>query len=134
MYYCRLCRWVRRMFFGVNQGLKRRFPFRFRMEGYSPDELRQIFEKKVEDDKWHMKCNDTALWTFFKEHEEDFPFYGGDMETLLTSCKFCHSRRVAGHHPKFRRKLTRDDIEKGFARYMSNKKKKKETFNSMMYI
>ena len=113
-------------FFGANPGLKRRFPFRFRIDGYSPNELKQIFEKKVVDNKWKLQCNNDKLLKFFESNKESFPHFGGDMETLLVECKFCHSRRVAGKHPKKRRKLTDDDIEKGFKRFTSNKKKKKD--------
>jgi len=38
-------------------------------------------------------------------------------------CKFCHSRRVVGKHPKLRRKLLIEDINKGLKRYLNNRKK-----------
>ena len=37
-----------------------------------------------------------------------------------------HSRRVVGKHPKYRRKLTSDDINKGLNRFIENKKKEEE--------
>ena len=113
-------------FFGSNQGLKRRFPFKFKITGYEPNELKLIFEKKVKDSRWILKCDNDKLLRFFKDNKYKFPFYGGDMETLLIECKFCHSRRVVGQHPKERRKLTDDDIKKGFSRFLGNKKNNDE--------
>ena len=113
-----------RCFFAYNPGLKRRFPFRFVMEGYTPLELKEIFLKMVNDSNWELgkDANKEFLDDFFTKNKEKFTFYGGDMENLLTSCKFCHSHRVIGKHPKYRRILTKKDLDKGFKRLIDNKK------------
>lgn len=41
-------------FFAYNPGLKRRFPFKFRIDGYKADELKDIFIKKVDDIHWRL--------------------------------------------------------------------------------
>ncbi|QKF94085.1 CbxX/CfqX protein [Fadolivirus algeromassiliense] len=43
-----------RSFFAYNPGLKRRFPFKFKIDGYNADELKNIFVKKVSDIKWKL--------------------------------------------------------------------------------
>ena len=110
-------------FFSGNPGLKRRFPFKFSIDGYEPDELMEIFKKQINESQWSITMNDDLLLSFFKRNKKEFPHFGGDMENLLVECKFCHSRRVVGKHPKNRRKLGEDDINKGFTRYTNNKKK-----------
>jgi hypothetical protein len=113
-------------FFSYNPGLKRRFPFRYQIEGYSPDELRDIFLKKITDIKWKLNEDDMPsdkITEFFKTNIKEFPHFGGDVENLIVECKFMHSRRVVGKHPKYRRKLTKDDINDGLNRYITNKKK-----------
>lgn len=123
-------------FFSYNPGLKRRFPFRYRIEGYKPDELTDIFVKKVNDIKWklnYQEININVLRKFFTENKDQFPFFGGDVDTLLLNCKFAHSRRVFGQHPKNRRKLNKKDIETGFKRFVKNKKnpENNESFKNM---
>jgi hypothetical protein len=48
------------------------------------------------------------------------------METLFQACKFVHSKRVLGKHPKYRRKLTEDDIYKGLDKFKDMRKKKND--------
>ena len=42
-------------FFNYNEGLKRRFSFRYNITGYSAVELKQIFELKVKKESWNLK-------------------------------------------------------------------------------
>ena len=125
-----------RCFFSYNPGLKRRFPFRFSIEDYQPHELKDIFLKKVNDSKWKFETAiDKELNEFFVDNIEKFPFFGGDMDNLLLNCKFTHSRRVFGKHPKNRGKLTYDDLTKGLKRFQDNKGKNKELeyYRKVMY-
>lgn len=113
-------------FFSYNPGLKRRFPFKFRIDGYSSEELKDIFLKRVTDIKWKLNEKDYAnkeLLDFFTKNKENFPFYGGDIDNFLLNCKFAHSRRVFGKHPKNKRNFNKNDIEIGFSRFIQNKKK-----------
>ena len=168
---------LEKCFFSSNPGLKRRFPFKFKIDGYTPNELKDIFVKKINDIKWkldieiqvlnkenqenkeneeipvrvsnekeHMDSNEMhvkakklfekiiikkevsndVLTEFFKINFKEFKFFGGDVDNLLLNCKFTHSRRVFGKHPKNRRRLTLKDIEVGFDRFVSNKKKNED--------
>lgn len=112
-------------FFSYNPGLKRRFPFRLEINGYQPDELKDIFLKKVNDSKWKIEneFDNKQLLDFFTANIDSFPYYGGDIENLLVQCKFMHSRRVVGKHPKYRYCLTNSDIIDGLEQFKNNKKK-----------
>jgi stage V sporulation protein K len=55
-----------KMFFSVNPGLKRRFPFRFTIGNYSHSELLKIFISKIYKLGWKIN-KDVDLKTFFKD-------------------------------------------------------------------
>lgn len=122
-------------FFSYNPGLRRRFPFRYKIDGYSPEELRDIFLKKLKDSQWKLNEKDidyNKLTQFFKDNKNEFQYFGGDIENLLVKCKFMHSRRIVGKHPKFRRILTNNDIDNGLKKFIEGKKKKEDHFPQMM--
>lgn len=78
-------------FFSFNDGLERRFPIRFSIAGYDSSELKEIFIKKVNENKWTIQ--DDAITTEFIElNKEYFKFNGGDMEILFTKCKIAHCK------------------------------------------
>jgi hypothetical protein len=107
-------------FFKYNPGLSRRFPFKYTIDGYSHEELRDIFSKKVLDIKWKLD-NGVDVNKFFKEHMNDFQNYGGDIDNLILFCRFCHSRRVFSKNPNIRMILNNKDMENGFKKFMDNK-------------
>ena len=114
-------------FFNYNDGLRRRFPFRYEISPYNHEELGRIFLDKVKSLKWKLDGNlnmdkDGILYNFFKDKYKYFKNYGGDMETLLFSCKICHSKRIFGKDPKLRKTLSFIDIEKGFENFREYKK------------
>ncbi len=131
---------LEKCFFSYNPGLKRRFPFRFKIDGYQPNELKDIFMKMINDSRWEINednIDQSHLLKFFTENREDFPHYGGDIENLIIDCKFMHSRRVVGKHPKLRRFLTKEDIHQGLERFKKNKKEESfisKHIRSTLYI
>ena len=92
-------------FFAYNEGLKRRFSFKYTISGYSYDELADIFLRKVEDADWEYVGTKDELNTFFKKNEKEFPRYGGDMETLFLKTKITHARRIFFKNELERKKL-----------------------------
>lgn len=124
-------------FFAYNQGLKRRFPFKYTITQYKADELKDIFCRKVDAIKWTLSpdLKPEELLTFFRDNFTSFPNFGGDIETLMFKCKISHANRTFGKHPKLRKILTLEDIRKGFEMFLEHKKQKDEMSPSvqMMY-
>ncbi len=113
-------------FFNYNKGLESRFVWRFKTDDYKGEDLYHIFLKKIKDINWclHETCELDSKW--FVEHVEDFPYYGRDIETLLAKVKICHSNRVFCKPIENKKKLTMDDIENGFKKFLSHKNKKEK--------
>jgi len=127
-------------FFSGNDGLKRRFTFRYNVAEYDYNELLDIFKLKVEKEGWTIDFNsdpvppkdmDEAispkqyssddLLNLFRSHKDSFPYSGGDVETYFLQCKIVHGRRM----PTIRKCLSFDDLEKGFEKFTKNRKTKK---------
>lgn len=126
-------------FFAYNEGLARRFPFRYTIEKYTADELRQIFIKMIQDigNEWEFVGDKKDIETFFEENYDYFPNFGGDMETLVLNVKIEHAKRVYCLNENERKKVQMIDVERAFAHYKNNKKihiKEDRTSAEMMYI
>jgi hypothetical protein len=126
-------------FFSQNEGLKRRFPFKYDIEKYDHTELTSIFMSMIKDSQWSIDddMSLTKLIGFMKEHYDSFPYFGGDIETLMFHVKIAHAHRVMGLHPKHRKKININDIEKGFDSYVKYKgdaAKKDNDLLSHIYI
>ena len=67
----------------------------------------------------------------FDKNKNEFKNYGGDLENLLVICKFSHSKRTIGKHPKLKRKLNLEDIRNGFNNFVENKKKENDSYQHM---
>jgi hypothetical protein len=105
-------------FFAYNEGLNSRFPWRFHTGGYSSNELKNIFIKKINDIHWSIGFIIDDKW--FDDKMEYFKYYGRDMETLLSKIKITHAKRVFCLDKKFKKILSLDDINKGFDIYLNN--------------
>jgi SpoVK/Ycf46/Vps4 family AAA+-type ATPase len=114
---------LKNCFFAYNAGLDSRFTWRFKVEDYTSEQLCQIFTKKVKDIGW---CIDGSLdKEWFEENKDYFKFFGRDMETLLAKSKITHSRRVFGKDESLRKKITMEDVSKGFNLFIENDEVKK---------
>ena len=122
-------------FFSFNPGLARRFPFKFKIDNYTPIELRDIFIDKLRRNKWKLDKDVSMLklTEFFKINEKCFPNFGGDIENLFKSCQFSHSKRIIGKNPMLRGNLIMDDILKGLEKFKKNKRNDEKTGHLSMY-
>lgn len=127
-------------FFSYNEGLKRRFSFRYDITGYTHDELMEIFLFKLHHEEWYtqfdikendnpemIKCKEKIRLEckdFFKKNYKSFPHYGGDIESLIMNCKIVHGKRVLFLEDAFKKIITIEDIEKGFDTYLTHRKYK----------
>ena len=123
-------------FFSYNQGLKSRFPWVFKTDKYTAEDLKNIFMKKIHDINWTFDDLDIS---FFETNMTKFPYYGRDMEILLLKTKIAHGRRVFCKSAEEKTKLKLIDLEKGFELFkkynIKNEKDKEqdERQSFMMY-
>ncbi len=117
-------------FFGVNKGLRRRFPVTLNIAGYSADELFQIFLSKVNKDKWTTVEPTTGL-SLFKEKHKFFHFFAGDAECLFQQAKFVAAGRYlrSALCAQTLPTLTQKDIEEA---YQQELKKREGDVNVLM--
>jgi hypothetical protein len=112
-------------FFAANEGLKRRFPFRFTIDGYNEKEMKDIFYAQIRRLNWklHPELSIQYLEDFFKKNKKEFPHFGGDIETIILNCKMSHAKRVIGKPNIYHKILTIEDISNAFNKFKQNKKK-----------
>lgn len=128
---------LEKCFFAYNPGLKRRFSFRYKIDNYNYTELSEIFKKQIKDIDWNLdtNINNEDFIMFFKNNYKEFIHYGGDMELLLLCSKITHAMRIFGKHPKYRKSINLDDIQKGLVMFKSSRISKDENMNfKNMYI
>jgi AAA+ superfamily predicted ATPase len=122
-------------FFSYNPGLESRFTWKFKIDEYTPSELKQIFEKKVKDCGWDLKEPLEDKW--FDKNKTHFKYYGRDMEALFSKVKIAHSRRVFCLSKEEKTKINMKDLEKGFDTYKkmgdSDKKMEEQERLKQMY-
>tara|TARA_B100001564_G_C20542075_1_gene624821 strand:+ start:39 stop:965 length:927 start_codon:yes stop_codon:yes gene_type:complete len=120
-------------FFNQNPGLDRRFPWRFKMKHYKGNELKEIFKLQMRKEGWRIE-SDEKLLELFNKNESVFQNNGGDTENLFACIKVEHSVRVFNKPKKYKKFMNNEDIEKGFAVYLSNKPKEdNKAFLTTMY-
>jgi SpoVK/Ycf46/Vps4 family AAA+-type ATPase len=120
-------------FFRANRGLESRFIWRFKIDSYSPLEMKQIFEKKVRETGWVLIDETILKDKWFEKKKDDFKYFGRDMELLFSHIKVCHSRRVYGLQEDVKKKITLEDMDNGFKVFTENLKKKEKGLNSAHY-
>jgi stage V sporulation protein K len=117
---------LQKYFFDVNPGLKRRFPFIYKINNYTWEELTEILLFKIKNDiKWSISDN-VSKWLVKKQYLRDkmdkFPFFGGDIETFWNKIKLYHSSRVFGSDFKLFTHITKEDIQNGYDNFISMNK------------
>jgi SpoVK/Ycf46/Vps4 family AAA+-type ATPase len=111
-------------FFGMNQGLKRRFPWVHRIDKYNPNQLAQIFFKMVKEINWETAVDLKTVEKIIQHNMELFENAGGDIETFITKCKITHAKRVISLGPEHKFVLTKEDLEEAIEIVKYNKKQK----------
>jgi hypothetical protein len=64
---------LEKSFFAQNPGLARRFPFRYKIEGYNEIEMKDIFMKKVVDCKWKLSdaMKESSITNFLTRNKDE---------------------------------------------------------------
>jgi len=125
-------------FFTANSGLESRFIWKFKTETYSPKELMQIFFRLVRSRGWTLvETVDDKTWEkWFHEKKDKFHGLGRDMEALFTYVKIGHGVRVFGKGKEVQKKISLDDMNRGYKTFLDNLHKKEEglSFMNSIYI
>ena len=123
-------------FFAINRGLESRFIWKFTMEEYSTKEMVEIFEKKVAEQSWILseELSIKKMVEWLDPKKENFRHFGRDIEILFSHVKICHSRRVYGKSHDLLKKITLEDMDRGYTIFLDNGKKKQKEFYSSLYL
>lgn len=114
-------------FFAFNEGLRRRFPFRFDIQPYTHKELTLILEKKIREyGLYEVQFKSNELNKLIKKNFSHFNNQGGDMETLFLNIKITHNKRVFLLPVEEKRKLFIYDIEISIEKFIKLKGENKK--------
>lgn len=80
--------------FGYNKGMRRRFHSHYKITGYEPNELKEIFNRKVNQTTFNLNVTDEELNKFFIDNKSQFLYFGGDIEKFINEIKQCQSLRA----------------------------------------
>ena len=132
-----------KFFFKQNEGLESRFPWRFSINAYSPEELCEIFLHQGSVNGWKINVEKSVIIDSLKKSIKYFNGNGRDTVNLFKSCQLCHSKR---QFLKFSKKeisefqdskeINKVDFQNGFNVFIKNKKineLKEPKEHNMMY-
>lgn len=125
---------INECFFTMNQGLKRRFPWVHKIDGYTSTDLAQIFCKKVKEMNWELDIDIKVISNIFDNNKELFKYSGGDIENFVTKCKMTHSKRVITLDKQDKFILIKTDIENALEMIKKQKHKSVDKPPHGMYI
>ena len=112
-------------FFSYNPGLKRRFSSYYKIDKYSPKELSKIFKGKVDMSKYNLNIKEEVLIKFFKDNYDDFKYFGGDVEKILSEIKYTQSFRTFNENIDSNDIIFKD-LEDAYSSFKSNRKEKEK--------
>lgn len=126
---------VKHCFFGQNPGLERRFSWRFYLDDYSSDELKEILLLQMKNSGWTYTDD---FYSSINLTKELFKNNGGDIVNFLSFAKSAHSHRVFGMSADIKKILNKKDYDEGMKMYKSNLQHRKDKDDNIasqsMYI
>ncbi len=127
---------LKQHFFNSNPGLDRRFPWKYIIESYKPNDLTTIFVANIKG-KWKLtkpKELSQKVLLLITQNKTLFSNNGGDILSFISACKMAHSKRVFGMDKADKRLLTEQDIIQGFNIYKLNKQGKTDGFQNVAHM
>jgi SpoVK/Ycf46/Vps4 family AAA+-type ATPase len=97
-------------FFSYNKGLKRRFQSHYKIDGYKPNELKDIFIQKLNLTPFKLSLDINILNKFFTENKNLFQYYGGDIEKFINELKQVQSLRTFNNNLN-NKEIIMEDLE-----------------------
>ena len=119
-------------FFNFNPGLRSRFPWVFKTDKYSANDLLNIFCKKVNDNKWSI--DNSIDEQFFIKNMKYFTYYGRDIETFLGKTKIAHARRVFTLPDNCKTIITKSDLENGLELFIKHSYKQDDSIQFINHL
>lgn len=158
-------------FFAMNEGLSRRFPWRYHIESYEPHHLKAIFliqltrlgwsfedtgkmynktdiltkiiqpsqdlddntqeSKKIQSMSLRELKKTDFLLSFFKEHYQDFPHFGGDTESLIGKCKIVHCKRIMFYPRRYHKVISQEDLLEAHKMFHNKKTEEPQSYKTL---
>jgi len=115
-------------FFSINPGLRRRFPWTFTIENYTPKELSDIFYKEIEEKEWETSCEENDIINIINQYHYLFTGNGGDIKSIIEKSMIHNCKKNFGKESTFTINL--DDFKYAIELFVDNKKGK---INSLPY-
>lgn len=129
---------IEQCFFAYNKGLDRRFPYKIKIDEYTPNELSQIFKLKVKQSKGWSISDESIITNKLFEDTTIFKHQGGSIENLWNQIQQSHIQRVAFiGTDKEKKVITEDDINKGLDLLKKNnnyEQKNNINYSEFLYI
>lgn len=127
----------------ANKGMARRITHVYNIEKYTPQELTEIFVKMANDAKWKLgkdlyntdvRMEERQLYNFMRRKYDDFPNFGGDIETLFSKVKYAHGMNIFGKSVENRMVIGERDFLEGYETYLAEscRKEKRQALNYIM--
>ena len=124
-------------FFSKNEGLRRRFNWKFHMPQYTPEQLKDIFIYRTKKEEWEFRVNAVDVNPFIM-NSTLFTQNGGDCEELFNLVKIKHSDRIFGLTETEKKKqrfiISIKDFQKGFEHFIQKKKILNGNTNTFNYM
>jgi ATPase family protein associated with various cellular activities (AAA) len=119
-------------FFATNQGLARRFSFKYDIPGYSAEELKDIFMLKLSRNGWKVDDN-INIMAFFEKNKKSFPHFGGDIETFFFACRIAHNRHGFLNADREYGVFTQKDLDVAFKAFSHNREDKSKISSEILH-
>jgi SpoVK/Ycf46/Vps4 family AAA+-type ATPase len=115
---------LEKSFFGFNSGLERRFPYRYTIDEYTPEDLCKIYQTILGRSGWKIKEDDEKkMVDFLRKERESFKFNGGDLENFVHFSKLAFAKNKIFKVGVNERVIQMDDVLVAFEMYGANKNK-----------
>jgi len=106
--------------YAVQPGLKRRFMWQFECNGYTAQQLFDIFKMQLNKKGWEVS-NDSDCLKLFIDNIDAFPAFGGDTERAGFFAELEHSREFIGSETGMKlNRLEARHIQKGIDKLREN--------------
>ena len=111
---------LEKLVFSQNEGLRRRFPFKYEMTGYNNEEMKDIFISFVRKKRLKLdsRISENDLAQLFKKEKNNLNNFGGDLENIINKCQMLCDRERFGDHPRKRNIITLDIINKSMSEHI----------------